>query len=183
MKCTVYIATTLDGMIATPSGDVSFLNDYPPPEGNDMGWSAFLASVDVIVMGRKTFDKVVSFGPEMWAYGSIPVVVWSRNVNTVSIPPHLKESVTCSSLAPQQLVTELQVKFNYQHAYIDGGTTIREFLTAELIDTMILTRIPLVLGDGIPLFQGQRIVLDHEMTEAFSNGLVSSTYTVQRKTD
>ena len=176
MKGSVYIAMTVDGKIAGPDGDTSFLDDYNSANCEDeMGFADFLRSVDVIIMGRSSFEKVVSFGREMWAYGSIPVVVWSRN--GVDIPEHLKESVSSSSLSPKTLFDQLEEQ-GKNHAYIDGGFTVRSFLNVDLIDQMIITRVPLLLGDGISLFDngGRKVRLDHLKTQAYPNGLVQTTY-------
>jgi len=178
MQGSVYIATTLDGKIADPSGSVSFLDDYQQQstDDGDMGFGDFLASVDVIIMGRKSFEKVVSFGADMWAYGTTPVVVWSRS--GLQVPDHLKETVSWSNLSPREIFKEMEAK-GRSHAYIDGGFTVQSFLQAGLVDTLILTRVPLILGPGIPLFSDEnRCKLEHVNTQAFSNGLVQSTYRV-----
>ena len=180
MKGSVYIATTLDGKIADPSGSVSFLDDYQQSTDaaadGDMGFGDFLASVDVIIMGRKSFEKVLSFGADMWAYGTTPVVVWSRS--GLHVPDHLKETVSWSNLSPREIFQEMEAK-GRSHAYIDGGFTVQSFLQAGLVDTLIITRVPLILGPGIPLFSDEnRCKLEHVNTQAFSNGLVQSTYRV-----
>lgn len=195
MKGSVYIACTLDGFIATPDGAVDFLDRYdsstPVKEedkgvtkdqvADDMGFAAFLESVDVIVMGRKSFEKVLSFGADMWPYGKVRMVVWTRNEDNVKIPEFCRETVTCTSLMPADLMEFLEQK-GHQHAYIDGGTTIQEFLRKDLIDELILTRAPLILGEGIPLFGnlGRQIPLSHIKTTQYPNGLVMTKYIVKK---
>lgn len=182
MKGSIFIALTIDGYIAGPDGDIEFLNQYYAsvnPEDGDMGFSDFMSSIDIIVMGRKSFDKVVSFGADMWAYGDTPVIVWTRNPDSVTIPAYCSDTVSCSTLPPQELMLELFNK-GHQHAYIDGGTTIREFLRADQIDELLLTRVPIVLGAGISLFEelDRRISLEHVSTSSFSNGVVTSKYRI-----
>lgn len=175
----VYIATTLDGKIADSTGDVSFLDDYQSAAGDDdMGFAEFLASVDVIIMGRNSFEKVLSFGKDMWAYGTTPVVVWSQR--GIDIPDHLKETVSCSIVSPKELFDELE-KQGREHAYIDGGFTVQSFLKEGLVDKIILTQVPMLLGEGISLFNdslGRRVKLEHLGTQAYQNGLVQSSYRV-----
>jgi len=177
MKGSVYIAVTVDGFIATPDGDVSFLEEFPSPEGDDMGFSDFLESIDVLIMGRKTFEKVMSFGPDMWAYGKTRVIVWSRSKS--EIPYHLQETVTCSSLSPTDLFTKLEDD-GHKHAYVDGGLTIQKFLEANLIRELKLTRVPLLLGGGIPLFGKlpKPTTLQFVESKSYVNGMVTTTYRV-----
>ena len=187
MKGSVFIATTLDGKIADPDGGVDFLNEFqeaPVGEGDDadMGYSSFMASVDVIVMGRKSFDKVVSFGESLWAYGETPVVVWTRS-DSLPIPDYLKDKVTVSSLPPNELMADLE-KQGKTHAYIDGGTTIQTFLNEGMVHQMIITTVPLLLGPGINLFGDTcpaGIKVRHLNTKSYQNGLVQSTYEVASK--
>jgi dihydrofolate reductase len=195
----VFIALTVDGFIATPDGEVDFLNNFHPDpnappiaddeDDDELGFAAFMRSVDCLVMGRKSFEKVLSFGRDMWAYGETPVIVWSRNeIKTVEmIPDHLKKTVSCSSLPPTQLLAELNAKKGYTRVYIDGGTTIRQFLEADLIDEMILTRAPILLGEGIPLFDNdttawkkRMITMKHVVTKAYPSGLVTTKYHITR---
>jgi dihydrofolate reductase len=122
LKASAYIASSVDGFIATPTGDISFLEGY---EGDLGGFATFLASVDVLIMGRKSFDKVVSFGRDMWAYGDTRVIVWSRG--KADIPEHLQSTVSCSSLCPKDFISQLEQE-GYKRAYVDGGETIQRFL-------------------------------------------------------
>ena len=202
MKGSVFCAVTIDGFIATTDGDVSFLNEFGPPapadestteqeqeqqqkspEEDPYSFENFLASVDVIIMGRKTFEKVLSFGRDMWAYGSTRLVVWTTQGSAYAIPDQLQESVSCSNLSPTALWDDLQNQ-GYEHAYIDGGATIAAFCEADLIEDWILTRVPLVLGQGIPLFSPtstRRLRLNHVHTQSASTGLVTSHYRSRRE--
>jgi dihydrofolate reductase len=180
MKGSVYIAVTVDGFIADAAGGVGFLDEFPSSDGDDMGFGDFLASIDAVIMGRASFEKVLSFGRDMWAYGEKAVTVWTRRPDDLEIPEHLRGTVSASSLSPKELFSELEKK-GHRHAYIDGGLTVRSFLEEDLVDEMQLTRVPLLLGRGIPLFGSgmeRRIKLEHAKTQAYPNGMVTSCYRV-----
>ena len=132
-------------------------------------------SVDVLVMGRKTFEQVVSFG--QWPYGMTPVIVLSRG--QVEIPPELSETVSQSSGSPVELLGGLSDK-GVGHVYVDGGSTIGGFLDAGLIDRITITTVPIALGEGIGLLAsvGKDIKLTHEQTKVFDFGFVQTTYSV-----
>lgn len=174
----VFIASSLDGYIARKNGDIGWL-DRPDMTVEDHGFDAFMASVDGLVMGRASFEKVLSFGID-WPY-SKPVVVLSRTLTDTDLPGDLQGKVRTSSLAPEALMTELANQ-GWTRAYVDGGQVIQSFLRAGLIDDMVLTRIPVLLGDGLPLFGAldQDIVLEHQSTHSFASGLVTSAYKIIR---
>jgi len=171
----VYIATSLDGFIARSDGDLDWLDAAGSrvPEGEDLGYAAFMATVDVLVMGRKSFEKVLSFG--QWPYGECKVVVLSRT--GVAIPEALQPTVSTSSESPDDLVARLSTE-GAQRLYIDGGQTIQRFLRAGLISELIITVIPVLLGSGISLFGPLEadIVLDHVSTEVYPFGFVQHRY-------
>jgi dihydrofolate reductase len=177
MRISVYIAVTLDGFIAREDGDVGWLDEYNRDAGEDYGFGDFFASVDCLVMGRKTFEKVLSF--DEWGYAGKQVVVLSRG--EVAIPKELASSVECLSGSPREIVARLAQR-GFEHLYVDGGATIREFLVAGLVDSLILTRVPLLLGYGIPLFDGlgKEIPLEHVATRHYPTGLVQTEYRVAR---
>ena len=181
MKASVYIATSLDGFIARENGDLDWLPgaDGTPvevnPEDGDFGYQAFMDSVDVLVMGRGTFEKVQAFG--VWPYGNKRVVVLSSQLT--QLPDDLPETVELKSGTPAAVFKEL-AESGAQHLYIDGGKTIQAFLNAGLIQELIITRIPVLIGSGLPLFGRvhQDVRLRHLETHAFSNGFVQSKYVV-----
>lgn len=148
-KASVFIATSLDGYIARPDGNIDWLDEANGlvPEGEDCGYNAFMATVDALVMGRNTFDKVLSFG--MWPYGDTPVYVLSSR--PLDNPAHVPDTVYRLSGSPAGLRQQFADK-GLKHLYIDGGITVQQFLRAGLVDEIILTLIPVVLGSGIPLF-------------------------------
>ncbi|RRR67038.1 MAG: dihydrofolate reductase [Candidatus Viridilinea halotolerans] len=175
MHTSIYLATSLDGFIARADGAIDWLPSGDDT-GEDYGYQAFFASVDLLVMGRTTYDLVQSFGA--WPYGDKPVVVLSQR--PLTIPAELAERVTVMAGAPQELAERLAAR-GFRHAYIDGGQTIQRFLAAGLIQRMILTRVPVLLGQGIPLFgplPAERW-WQHVATRSYANGLVQSEY-VQR---
>lgn len=186
MKTSVYIATTLDGYIAAADGSISFLDEFQQnvaPEDGDMGFSSFLSTVDLLIMGRKTWDQVLSFGAEMWPYGDRAVWIWSRKPEEVVIPDCRRNQACAYDLLPSEMI-ELVKQKGYNHIYIDGGSTIQGFQRAGLIDEYVLSRLPVLLGSGIPLFDnndaGSIQKLDHLRTKTFSNGIVQSHYRVKR---
>lgn len=175
MKASVFIATSLDGFIARPDGGLDWLGDPPEEGAEDYGYKKFMDTVDALVMGRSTYEKVLTFGG--WPYGSKPVVVLSHH--PLQIPESIAESVETMSCSPVELV-KLLSKRGADHLYVDGGKTIQSFLEAGLIQRLIITRIPVLIGGGIPLFGPlQRDVrLRHIGTRVFPRGLEQSVYEV-----
>lgn len=177
LRASVFIATSLDGFIARCNGDLDWLDEANRgvPEGEDMGFQAFLASVDALVMGRLTFEQVLGFG--VWPYGVTPVIVLSSG--KVEVPPPLHGVVSISSEQPEALVRRLESE-GVRKLYVDGGLTIRRFLAARLIHEITLTTVPVVLGEGRPLFGpgAADIRLTHLETRALAGGFVQSRYRV-----
>lgn len=171
----VFIATSLDGFIARRNGDLDWLMKHNT-EGEDYGYDAFMASVDGLIMGRGTFEKVMSFGE--WPYPK-PVIVISRSLTSDAIPAALKAKVRLSKLTPKALMEQLHNE-GWSRAYVDGGKVIQSFLAEELIDDMTLTHIPILIGDGLPLFGPTPRDIDLELieTHAFPSGLATSKYRV-----
>lgn len=168
----MFVGTSLDGFIARPNGDLDWL---PHGTGEDLGYDAFMATVDALVMGRNTYDKVLTFGK--WPYGERPVfVLTSRPL--APTPPGAK--VEGMSGAPDEILSQLAAR-GIRHVYVDGGITIQRFLQAGLIQHLTITRIPVLLGTGIPLFgpTPRDIPLRHVATRQFPSGVVQSEYEVQ----
>src|SRR5262245_47180672 len=132
-----------------------------------------MATVDGLVMGRATFEKVLSFGIA-WPYRK-PVVVLSNR--GIELPPDLPKSVEVMSGAPAEIVAQLERR-GWNNAYVDGGVTIQRFLEAGLIQRLIITRIPVLIGSGIPLFGPltRDIRLKHVETRSYRSGLVQHEY-------
>ncbi len=173
MRGAVFIGVSLDGFIARPGGEVDFLDSVGPVD-SDMGFQAFMDSVDAMVMGRKTFETVMGFDVA-WPYGTTPVIVLSSG--TVEIPAELSGTVESSSLGLEALAGELSER-GIDRVYVDGGQTIQKFLRAGLIDEIVITTVPILIGEGIPLFGALAgdLALRHIDTTAFANGMVQSTY-------
>ena len=174
----VFIATSLDGYIARANGDLDWLDaaNKSVPEGEDCGYGAFMAAIDVLVMGRRSYEKVLSFGA--WPYGDKQVIVLSRH--PVEISASLSATVSHSDESPHALRYRLS-KAGVQQIYIDGGVTIQGFLEAGLIDDMTITVIPVILGGGVPLFGGvdRDILLRRIATKSYEFGFVQLTYAVE----
>jgi dihydrofolate reductase len=172
MRASVFIGTSLDGFIARESGDFDFL----PAEPEEHGYEAFIASVDALVIGRGTFETVLAF--PTWPYGDKRVVVLSSRPLDLS---RVKGGVVDQmSGDPRDIVAKLDAQ-GVKHAYIDGGITIQRFLRAGLIQRLVITRVPVLIGNGRPLFgplDGD-VKLRHVSTRAYPSGLVSSEYTVE----
>ena len=175
MKTSVYIATSLDGFIARRDGSIDWLPSGEGAGDQDYGYADFIRSVDAIVMGRGPYETVLSFGA--WPYGEMPVVVLTHQ--QLEIPESIAGMVSVMSAPPGDVVQHL-AGLGYQHLYIDGGRTIQGFLSEGIIDQIIITRVPVLIGDGLPLFGALPgdIRLEHLQTRQFDNGLVQSSYRV-----
>jgi dihydrofolate reductase len=171
MLVSVFVGTSVDGFIARRNGDLDFL---PADGGEPHGYDEFIASVDTIVIGRKTFEKVLSF--DSWAYGDKPVVVLSHRPLDLS---GVEGSVEQMAGSPVDITRSLAGR-GLQHLYVDGGETIQEFLRARLVNRLTITRVPVLIGDGIPLFGPlpHDIVLRHLNTRQYPSGLVATAYEV-----
>lgn len=174
MKASVFVATSLDGFIARENGDVDWLGETPENE-EDYGFADFFASVDALVMGRNTFELARSFSD--WPYGTKPVFVLTSR--SLEIADDLARYVTPLSGFPVEIVNDLADN-GIEHIYVDGGKTIQSFLGAGLIQHINITRIPILIGRGIPLFGPleQDIRLRHIATRVYSNGFAQSEYEI-----
>lgn len=172
MKASVFIATSLDGFIARQDGALDWL---PADGGEPHGYNEFMATVDALVIGRKTFETVLTFAE--WPYGKKPVVVLSSRPADLVWPA----GAVCDAMSgtPHEVVARLSQR-GMKHLYIDGGVTIQRFLEAGLIQRLIITRIPVLLGSGIPLFGSvsRDIRLEHVATRSYQSGLVQSEYLI-----
>lgn len=173
----VFIATSIDGYIADKDGGIDWLSATPNPEQLDLGYNAFINGVDAVVMGRNTFETICGFNMD-WHF-KIPVFVISRTLT--SVPPELIGKVELVQGPITEILEQIHQKGYYQ-LYIDGGRTINGFLEEDLIDDLILTTIPTVLGDGIPLFSVLPAKLDftHIETNVLLGELVQRHYRRKR---
>lgn len=172
MTVSVFVGTSLDGFIARPNGDLDFL---PPGGGEPHGYDEFMASIDGIVIGRKTFETVLTF--ETWPYGSKRVAVLTSQPIDLSA---VRGGVVEQMAGPPAEIVAKFAAYGARHLYVDGGITIQRFLQANLIQRLILTRVPVLIGEGIPLFGtlSRDIRLRHVSTQSYSSGLVKTEYHV-----
>ncbi len=176
VRAAVFIAASLDGFIARPDGKLDWLpgaDGGPMPEDN--GYADFMKTVDVVVMGRGTFETVLGFGG--WPFGKTPVVVLTSR--PLDLPDRARGKVTLMSGEPAEVLARLADR-GFGHAYVDGGRTIQGFLAAGLVRRLVVTTVPVLLGRGIPLFgplPGD-VRLRHVRTRTLSGGLVQSEYEV-----
>jgi dihydrofolate reductase len=172
MMVSVFIGTSLDGYIARPNGEFDFL---PAGGGEPHGYDEFIASVDTLVIGRKTFETVLAF-PD-WPYGSKRVVILSsRPLDLSAVRNGVVEQMAGP---PAEIVAKLAAS-GAHHLYVDGGITIQEFLRAGLVQRLIITRVPVLIGEGIPLFGAlpRDVQLQHVATQQYPSGLVKSEYRI-----
>jgi dihydrofolate reductase len=176
MTASVFVGTSLDGFIARPDGRFDFL---PVDGGEPHGFEEFLASVDAIVMGRNTFETVL--GMDGWFYGTKRMVVLSSRTVDLAAARARGGVVEQMSGEPADIVARLAAS-GAHHLYVDGGDTVQRFLRAGLIDRFIITRVPVVIGEGIALFGKvpHDVKLRHVSTRALASGLVQSEYEVMR---
>jgi dihydrofolate reductase len=171
VKASVFVGTSVDGFIARVNGELDFL----PPEPEPHGYDEFMASVDALVIGRNTFETVLGFGG--WAYGAKPVFVLSTRPL-----PAVPEGAVVERMSgePAGILAELATR-GIGHVYVDGGITVQRFLQAGLIQRLIITRVPVLIGTGIPLFGAlpRDVVLEHVATRQYPSGLVQSEYAVK----
>ncbi len=173
----VFIATSLDGYVARKNHQLDWLMKQNT-SGEEHGYNTFIEGVDGLVMGRGSFETLLT--SDDWPY-SKPVIVMSQQLTEADIPPPLSDKVRLTDRSPGEVMNMLESE-GWTHAYIDGGKIVQSFLRAGLINDMILTRIPILIGEGIPLFGALDgdIDLVHEGTQSFPSGLVTSHYRVAK---
>ena len=175
MKTTVYVGTSLDGFIARKDGNIDWLVKYQNKEVHD-SYKEFISRIDAMVIGRGTFEKVLSF--PVWPYEK---KVYVLSTSLKQIPETLNEKATLIAMKPVALLSYLSDK-GFSNIYIDGGKVIQSFLKEDLIDELIITRVPELIGSGIPLFGylDNDLRFEHIKTNIYSDGLVKSQYKRKR---
>ena len=173
MKTSIFVGASVDGFIARSNGAFDFLSAGGGERDN--GYDEFFATVDAVVMGRNTYEIVLPF--PTWPYGPKPVFVLSTR------PIALAPSGSCverMSGDPAEILSLLSAR-GFQHVYVDGGVTIQRFLRAGLIQRLVITRVPVLIGTGIPLFGpvDPDVLLTHVATRQLSGGAVQSEYLIQ----
>lgn len=172
MKTTVFVGTSVDGFIARASGAFDFLSGSGAERDN--GYDEFFATVDALVLGRNTYEVVLPF--PAWPYGPKPVFVLSTRPIA---PAPGGASVERMSGAPGEILSALAAR-GFRHVYVDGGVTIQRFLRAGLVQRLVVTRVPVLIGTGVPLFGpvDADIPLRHVATRTLAGGGVQSEYEV-----
>ena len=175
MKTIVYIATSLDGFIARKNGDIDWLTQFANDEAI-RAYEEFMSRVDAIVIGKGTFEKVLTY--LSWPYEK-KVFVLSTTIKQV--PDKVRDKITVLSMGPKELLNYLLGQ-GYSSIYVDGGKVIQGFLIEDLIDELIISKVPVLIGDGIPLFDylNSDLHFKHIHTKVSSTGLVRSYYERKR---
>jgi dihydrofolate reductase len=168
LSCSAFLAMTLDGFIARPDGRFDFLEPFQAA-GEEHGYQAFFDSIDVLVVGRNTYEVVLRFAE--WPYAGKRCVVLSHR------PGPSRHGEEFLSGTPAEVVDRL-ARTGARHAYVDGGALVSAFLAAGLLDGLTVSVVPIVLGEGIRLFQGSppERQLRLEGSRSFPSGLVQLRY-------
>lgn len=171
----VFLATSLDGFIARKNHELDWL-PQEKTEGEDLGYETFIDSVDGLVMGRGSFEKILTFGH--WPYQK-PVIVLSNSLTKNDIPAELEGKVRISNLSPKEIMKSLNAE-GWKRVYVDGGQIVQSFIKAFLIKDLIITVIPILIGDGRRLFGmvDEDINLKLINSRAFPSGMVQNHYKI-----
>ena len=177
LECSIFVGVSLDGFIARPNGELDWLMGEGGGDSAEYGYNEFIADIDAIVMGRKTFEKVLSF--DKWYYGDKRVVVLSNHPLDLSLARDRGGVVELMGGSPVEIVSKLAAS-GARRLYVDGGITIQQFLCAGLIHRLIISRLPVLIGEGIFLFGSlpRDIRLSHIATRTYPGGMVQSEYHV-----
>lgn len=180
MQVTMFLAMSLDGFVARPDDGLDFLPSHA--DGAVDTFTPFMATVDAMVMGRRTFDVVLGMGADPWPYGETPIVVWSRSM--ASPPPGAPASVTCSSAGLAGILADLAAR-GARHVYVDGALTAQEALRAGLVTDLVITVVPVLIGAGVPLWGALAADVPLELVghEAIGAGMVQLRYRAVRVRD
>jgi dihydrofolate reductase len=175
MKTSVYIGTSLDGFIAKTDGNIDWLTQYANDDAIQ-AYEEFMNGIDAIVIGRGTFEKILTF--PSWPYEKKAFVL---STSLKQIPDTLKDKTTLLSMKPKELLTYL-AGMGFSGIYVEGGKVIQDVLKEDAIDDLIISRVPVLIGNGIPLFGflSADLKFKHMRTEIQSNGLVRSYYERER---
>ncbi|POY36198.1 dihydrofolate reductase [Solitalea longa] len=172
-KVVLFTATSLDGFIAKPDGNLDWLNSFPNPENGDYGYEELLANIQTIIMGRKTYDEVMGFGIE-WPYVGYTTYVVTNNVNFKTNSPDT--FIFTGNI--KDLVVEISTKSDKDIWLVGGGQLTTSFINSGLIDRMALSIIPKLIGEGIPLFAPKPAETEWKLVkiQQFDTGLVNLIY-------
>jgi dihydrofolate reductase len=170
----VHIATSADGYIARPDGDLDWLTSRPAPEGF-YGMNAFMKSIDTKLLGRKTYEVGLRLGAKFDS--KTRTIVFSRHAPPADAP----SGVEFVSGAIGSVVRHLREQPGKDIWLMGGGDLIASFLDEQAIDEFVISVVPVFIGDGIPLIarRHRHVPLDLHSTERFADGVVQLRYRVQ----
>lgn len=176
-KNIVFIGRSLDGFIAGKNGELDWLESIPNPDNISMGFSDLMKEIDAIVMGRTTYETVIGFGID-WPYDK-PVFVLSNTIK--EIQENLRTKVTLIKGELSEVLAKIHSK-GLKKLYIDGGRTIQNFLKEDLVDELIISTIPILLGGGFHLFGEleKPLEFDHVKSKVYLNQIVQDKYKRRR---
>lgn len=171
-NCKLYIACSIDGFIAREDGSLDWLDAIPNPDQLDYGYQSFYNSIDTIVMGRKTYEEVLGFGVD-WPYPDSKTYVLSSKSIEIKT-----ENTYLINEPLEYKIKKWKNNKGKDIWVVGGGELISSMLDLGLIDEMLLTITPVILGSGIPLFPNNPKETKFELvkTEAFDTGFVNLTY-------
>lgn len=177
----VYLGCSLDGCIAGPEHDISFLHEFAPdpdaPDTGSLGFNQFMEQVGALLMGRRTYQVPLDY--DAWHYGHRPVLVATHR----TLPPAPQGGIARPVQGPiEALIAEAKQAAGDRDVYLDGGDLVRQGLDAGLVDELCLTFLPVVLGDGVRLWDGLKRRTDVVFSDPVRHGgqFVQITATVKR---
>ncbi|GAB4386061.1 dihydrofolate reductase family protein [Albidovulum sp.] len=170
----VFVACSVDGFIARPGGEIDWVTGHRALEGEDFGYSAFLAGMEAVVMGRNTYEKALEL--DRWPY-RLPVTVMSRSLDRERRPKARGAEVEITGETPREVLARLGAR-GMRDVQVDGGQVIQSFLRDGLVARMTLTRVPLLIGEGRPLFgpTGRDVPLRFVSARHWPNGYAQMVY-------
>jgi len=175
MQITYYVAASLDGFIAKEDGDVSWLEELDIPF-SETGYDEYFETVDAIVMGRKTYEIICSFAG--WPYGNKPVWICSRDKSILPV-----EGCNLQPGKSPEDVMELAKQMKINHLWlVGGGQLATSFLEKNMLNKIILSHMPIILGSGIKLFGdiAQAEKVKFERYKSYPSGFLQSQYSINK---
>lgn len=165
----VFLALSLDGFIAGPHGDLAWLDPYATDSPVETGYDRLLSDADTLVMGRNTFEKLLSF--DEWPYSGKRVVVLTHR------PLSSRYGETAQAGSIHDVLKQLWQEGS-RHVYLDGGQAVRQGFMEGMVDELTLSWVPVILGEGIALFDGLQHRLDFKVegVRRLPSGLVQTIY-------
>ncbi|PXV61111.1 dihydrofolate reductase [Dysgonomonas alginatilytica] len=171
-KIKLYIASSIDGYIASLDGDLDWLTEFPNPQQLDYGYKDFFESIDTVIMGGKTYRDILAMDV-VWPYKDKETYIVTRHAGSKTEPNihFLNENII-------ETISELKSKQGKDIWLVGGGELVSMFLNSDIIDNMIITYIPIILGDGIPLFPKMKKESQWQLlnSQSYNNGVLCIDY-------